>query len=143
MNKKAQNELENAVKSNIKGNLEVAGMMVNPSDGSVLAMIGGKNYNTSQFNRAISAKRQVGSTMKPFLYYSALESGFTSASSFISEKTTFSLSGNTTYTPKNYNDKYANGPLSMGAAISYSDNIFPELSVEQSLMAIISNDFKL
>ena len=125
MNKKAQDELENAVRLNMKDNeLEVAGMMVNPKDGSVLALVGGRNYNNSQFNRAINAKRQVGSTMKPFLYYSALESGFTSASSFISEKTTFTLSNDRTYTPKNYNDKYANGPLSMGAAIAYSDNIY-------------------
>ena len=62
--------------------------------------------------------------MKPFLYYSALESGFTAASSFISEKTTFSLDDDKKYTPKNYNDKYANGPLSMGAAIAYSDNVY-------------------
>ena len=62
--------------------------------------------------------------MKPFLYYTALENGFTSASSFISEKTTFSFSNKKTYTPKNYNDKYANGPLSMGAAIAYSDNVY-------------------
>ena len=124
MNKKAQDELENAVRLNMKGELQVAGMMINPNDGSVLALVGGNNYNESQFNRAISARRQVGSTMKPFLYYSALESGFTSASSFISEKTTFTLSNNITYTPKNYNDKYANGPLSMGAAIAYSDNIY-------------------
>ena len=77
-----------------------------PDDGEILALVGGTNYNTSQCNRAISAKRQVGSTMKPFLYYSALESGFTSASSFISEKTTFSFANSKTYTPKNYNDKY-------------------------------------
>ena len=95
-----------------------------PDNGAVLALVGGVNYNESQFNRAINAKRQVGSTMKPFLYYSALESGFTSASSFISEKTTFSFASNKTYTPKNYNDRYANGPLSMGAAIAYSDNIY-------------------
>ena len=97
---------------------------MNPDNGEVLALVGGTDYNSSQFNRAISAKRQVGSTMKPFLYYTALESGFTAASSFISEKTTFSFSGNKKYTPKNYNDKYANGPLSMGAAIAYSDNIY-------------------
>ena len=98
--------------------------MMNPNNGEILALVGGTDYNSSQFNRAISARRQVGSTMKPFLYYAALESGFTAASSFISEKTTFSFSTNKTYTPKNYNDKYANGPLSMGAAIAYSDNIF-------------------
>ena len=97
---------------------------MNPNNGEIMALVGGSNYNNSQYNRAISAKRQVGSTMKPFLYYTALENGFTSASSFISEKTTFSFSNDKTYTPKNYNDKYANGPLSMGAAIAYSDNIY-------------------
>ncbi len=126
LDKKAQEDLENAVLSNMSGasDIQTAGMMMNPSDGSVIAMIGGTDYSKSQFNRAINAKRQVGSTMKPILYYSALENGFTSASSFISEKTTFNFSGGKTYTPSNYNDNYANGSISMGAAISYSDNIY-------------------
>ena len=120
----AQSNLEKAIEERDFGELQIASVLMNPNNGEVLALVGGTNYNESQFNRAISAKRQVGSTMKPFLYYAALESGFTSASSFISEKTTFSFSSNKTYTPKNYNDKYADGPLSMGAAIAYSDNIF-------------------
>ena len=62
--------------------------------------------------------------MKPSLYYTALESGFTAASSFTSEKTTFTFSEGKTYSPKNYNDNYAEGPISMAAAISYSDNIY-------------------
>lgn len=49
--------------------------MINPKNGRIVALTGGKNYNKSQFNRAISAKRQVGSTMKPYLYYAALENG--------------------------------------------------------------------
>ncbi len=126
LDQKAQEELENALKNNMKEDteLQVAGMMMNPNNGGVMAMIGGTDYSKSQFNRAIDAKRQVGSTMKPILYYSALENGFTSASSFISEKTTFNFSGGKTYTPSNYNDTYANGAISMGAAISYSDNIY-------------------
>ena len=124
MDSEAQSNLENSINNKDFGELQIASIMMNPNNGEVLALIGGIDYNSSQFNRAISAKRQVGSTMKPFLYYAALESGFTSASSFISEKTTFSFSSNKKYTPKNYNDKYADGPLSMGAAISYSDNIY-------------------
>ena len=62
--------------------------------------------------------------MKPLLYYTALESGFTASSSFTSEKTTFTFSEGKTYSPKNYNDNYAEGPISMAAAISYSDNIY-------------------
>ena len=120
----AQTELENSINSKDMGELQTSAILMNPNNGEIMALVGGTNYNNSQFNRAISAKRQVGSTMKPFLYYAALENGFTSASSFISEKTTFSFSDNKKYTPKNYNDRYANGPLSMGAAIAYSDNIF-------------------
>ena len=124
MDSDAQINLEKSVNSKEFDELQVASIMMDPNNGEVLALVGGVDYNTSQFNRAISAKRQVGSTMKPFLYYAALESGFTSASSFISEKTTFSFSSNKKYTPKNYNDKYADGPLSMGSAIAYSDNIY-------------------
>ena len=124
MDSVAQSSLENSILKKELGELQIASVMMDPDNGEILALVGGTDYNSSQFNRAISAKRQVGSTMKPFLYYTALESGFTSASSFISEKTTFSFSGNKKYTPKNYNDKYANGPLSMGAAIAYSDNIY-------------------
>ena len=124
MDNQAQLSLEKSIDEKEFGELQVASVLMNPNNGEILALVGGTDYNSSQYNRAISAKRQVGSTMKPFLYYAALESGFTSASSFISEKTTFSFSTNKTYTPKNYNDKYANGPLSMGAAIAYSDNIF-------------------
>ena len=124
MDSDAQNYLESSVDSKELDELQIASVLMDPNNGEVLALIGGTDYNNSQFNRAISAKRQVGSTMKPFLYYAALESGFTSASSFISEKTTFSFSTNSKYTPKNYNDKYADGPLSMGVAIAYSDNIY-------------------
>lgn len=124
MDSVAQSSLEDSISEKELGELQIASVMMDPDNGEILALVGGTDYNSSQFNRAISAKRQVGSTMKPFLYYTALESGFTSASSFISEKTTFSFSGNKKYTPKNYNDKYANGPLSMGAAIAYSDNIY-------------------
>lgn len=122
----AQKDLENAVYSYIEDNTEVqtAGIMMNPNTGGVMAIIGGNNYSKTQYNRAISAKRQVGSTMKPLLYYTALESGFTASSSFTSEKTTFTFSEGKTYSPKNYNDNYAEGPISMAAAISYSDNIY-------------------
>ena len=122
---KAQKALEDSVNKNITNeDIQMAGVMMDPQSGKVLALAGGRDYNKSQYNRATKAKRQVGSTIKPFLYYSALENGFTPSTTFTSEKTTFSFSGNKTYTPKNYNDEYANGPISLAAAISYSDNIY-------------------
>lgn len=121
----AQKILENNSTKNItNNNIELAGIIMDPNYGKVIALTGGRDYDKSEFNRAIQAKRQVGSTIKPFLYYSALENGFTASTTFTSEKTTFSFSGNKTYTPKNYNDKYANGPISLATAISYSDNIY-------------------
>lgn len=126
LDSEAQEDLESAVKNNMNkdSKMQVAGMMMNPETGGVMAMIGGTDYSNSQFNRAIKSKRQVGSIMKPILYYAALENGFTSASTFTSEKTTFNFSNNQTYMPSNYNDVYAKGPITMGAAISYSDNIY-------------------
>ena len=121
----AQKALEDSANKNITNDeIQMAGVIMDPKTGKVLALSGGRDYNKSQYNRATMAKRQVGSTIKPFLYYSALENGFTPSTTFTSEKTTFSFSGDKTYTPKNYNDEYANGPISLAAAISYSDNIY-------------------
>ena len=105
-------------------NLQVAGAMINPKNGDVIALIGGTDYIKSEFNRAINSKRQVGSTMKPFLYYAALENGFTASTTFLSEVTSFTFSNNDTYTPQNAGEIYPNGEISMAAAISYSDNIY-------------------
>ena len=103
--------------------LQVASIVVKPENGKIVALIGGKDYSKSQFNRATSSHRQVGSTIKPFLYYTALENGFTPSSTFLSERTTFNL-GNETYSPKNANNVYANKNISMLSAIAYSDNIY-------------------
>ena len=126
LDSEAQENLENSVQKYINNEqeLETSAIMMNPDTGGIMALIGGNNYNKSKYNRATNSKRQIGSTMKPILYYTALESGFTPSSSFTSEKTTFTFSEGKTYSPKNYNDKYAEGPISMAAAISYSDNIY-------------------
>ena len=122
---KAQDLIDSNVKKYLKdSNLETAIVVMNPKNGEILGITGGKDYNKSQFNRVTDSKRQVGSTMKPLLYYSALENGFTSTTTFTSEKTTFTFSSNKTYSPKNYNDVYANKPITLASAISYSDNIF-------------------
>lgn len=124
--KNVQNSLEQSMLTNLKDNLEIQTAMIamNPSNGNILGLIGGRDYSTSQFNRATSAKRQVGSTMKPILYYAAIENGFTSSSTFKSAKTTFTFSENKTYSPQNYGNKYPNKPITLAAAIALSDNIF-------------------
>ena len=105
-------------------NNQVAGIVVNPRNGKVVALAGGKNYSKSQYNRVLKSKRQVGSTIKPFLYYAALNSGMTEASTFKSEKTSFVFQENKVYNPTNYGNKYANKDISMALALAYSDNIY-------------------
>jgi len=122
----AQLSLENSVKENLKnkGEIQTSGIMMDPNTGNILALVGGKDFSVSQFNRATKSIRQVGSTMKPLLYYAALENGFTASSSFTSEETTFVFAGDKSYSPKNANEIYGNKPISMAAAIAYSENIY-------------------
>ena len=121
----AQESLELGLKENaVNEKTETAKVMMNPKDGSIIALIGGINYGNSQFNRAINSYRQPGSTVKPFLYYRALENGFTPSSTFLSKETTFHFDNKKTYSPKNYGGIYANKEISLAAAIAYSDNIY-------------------
>lgn len=123
-NSDVQKTLENNIDEETKNTkMQIASTVIDPQTGKVLALIGGKDYSISQYNRASSAKRQVGSTIKPFLYYSALENGFTPSSTFLSERTTFNI-GSELYSPKNANNVYANKNISMVSAIAYSDNIY-------------------
>jgi len=98
---------------------------MNPKTGEVVALVGGKDYKESQFNRAIQASRQPGSTFKPFLYYAALEKGFTPATRLKSEYTVFTLGdGVSKYKPKNYKDYYADDFVTMAQALAVSDNVY-------------------
>lgn len=121
-----QKHLENVIRETFpnESNLQTASVVMNPEDGSIMALVGGRDYNKSSFNRATFSKRQVGSTMKPFLYYSALENGFTASTAFKSEETSFHTDDGKIYSPHNYNDIYGNKAISMGTAIAYSDNIY-------------------
>lgn len=121
----AQTSLENSINENIRNEeIQAAGVMIDPASGAVIALVGGRDYNKSQYNRAVTAKRQVGSIMKPFLYYCALENGFTASTSFLSKETNFTIDVNNVYSPKNYNNLYANKAISMASAIAFSDNIY-------------------
>ena len=125
LNMEAQTKMEESILKNMnKNDMQVASIIINPNTGGVMALSGGIDYSKSQYNRAISSKRQVGSSMKPFLYYAALENGMVSSSTFLSEPTTFMFSNNKSYSPANYNEKYANKNITMAAALAYSDNIY-------------------
>ena len=120
-----QTSLENNILNNkADDELQVASVIVDPKTGAVKALTGGMNYAKSQYNRALKSKRQVGSTMKPFLYYAALENNMTMSSSFRSEETTFNLANGKTYAPQNAGNIYASKEITMAAALALSDNIY-------------------
>ncbi len=122
----AQKELEKNIKENIpdESEIQTSAVMIDPKTGGIIALVGGRDYNKSSYNRATDSVRQVGSTMKPYLYYAALESGFTTSSAFTSEATTFTFNNQEEYSPQNYNGTYGNKPISMAAAVAYSENIY-------------------
>ena len=114
---------ESIEKRTPNNNIEVAVYAIDPKTGYVKAVIGGKDYTSSTYNRATSSIRQPGSTIKPFLYLTALENGFTVANTFLSEPTTFYYENNE-YSPGNFQHIYANQDISMVYALATSDNIY-------------------
>ncbi|NEU30452.1 penicillin-binding protein 1A [bacterium LRH843] len=105
--------------------LQTALVAVDPRNGDVKALVGGKNYAESPYNRATQGKRAPGSSFKPFLYYAALENGFTPATTLLSEATTFTYDDDrSTYSPSNYQSIYANDFITLLQAMAFSDNIY-------------------
>lgn len=122
-----QKEAEKWIEAEIdkSSELQTSLIAIDPRSGDVKALIGGRDYMESSFNRAIDARRAPGSTFKPFLYYAALENGFTPTSTLVSEKTTFTFDdGNSSYSPSNFGHKYANDFITLLQAMAYSDNIY-------------------
>ncbi len=104
---------------------EAAGAFVaiDPQNGSVLALVGGYDYLHSKFNRATQAKRQPGSSFKPFIYSAALESGFTPASIINDAPVVYDGSGlESDWRPKNYSGKFF-GPTRLREALVKSRNM--------------------
>ncbi|MBB3114663.1 1A family penicillin-binding protein [Paenibacillus phyllosphaerae] len=124
----AQLAAEEAVEKGIPSSSEqqAALVAIDPRTGYIKAMVGGRNYKTNQFNRALAKTRQPGSSFKPILYLTALQEGaMTAVSRFKSEPTVFTYDeGRKTYAPHNYNDKYVNDFIDMRQAIASSDNIY-------------------
>ena len=110
--------------TDLSDELESSGLIVEPFSGNILAIQGGKDYTLSQYNRSLYASRQVASTIKPLLYYAALESGFTPSTTFLSVPTTFKIDEENDYSPTNYDEVYPNREISMINAIAMSDNIY-------------------
>jgi len=107
-------------------------------DGAVRAMVGGRNYGESQFNRAVAAKRQPGSAFKAFVYLTALEHGLTPDT--VREDKPINLKG---WQPENYKHEYF-GPVTLSKALALSLNtVSVRLTMEFSPAAVIRTAYRL
>jgi len=117
----AERALETSLPKN--SHIQAALVALNPHTGAIKAMVGGRNFITSPYNR-VFAERQPGSTFKAILYTTALEHGWTPANQINSTQTTFLYDKSKTYTVHDYGDFYANRPLTLREALARSDNVY-------------------
>lgn len=100
---------------------EGALVSLDPKTGEIIAMVGGRNYATSQYNRSVKSYRQPGSAIKPFVYATALEKGFTAASIFEDKPLTIELPNGKSWSPENY-DRIYRGNMTLREALRNSVN---------------------
>jgi len=100
---------------------EGALVAIDNATGEIKAMVGGRDFNVSKFNRATQALRQVGSSFKPYVYTAAIDGGATPDDTILDAPTTFETASGP-YTPHNYDEKFE-GTITLRRAIAQSRNI--------------------
>ncbi len=130
IDQKLQRDAEAAVMTALDVEARIAGadqaaLVAYDSDGALRAMVGGRSYKESQFNRAVQAKRQPGSAFKPFVYIAAMEAGLTPESRFIDQPV--DIEG---WTPSNYTPGFS-GPVRLTEAVAKSINTVAVQVTEQ------------
>ena len=102
--------------------VEGALVAMDPHNGRVRAMVGGFSYGQSQFNRAVQAMRQPGSSFKPVVYAAALDNGYTPASVILDAPIEYKLQNGDIWKPKNYQNRFY-GPSTLRRGIEQSRNV--------------------
>ena len=102
-------------------------LAVDNASGEIKAMVGGRDFNESKFNRATQALRQVGSSFKPYVYTAAIDNGAKPDDTILDAPTTFPTASGPPYIPHNYDEKFE-GTITLRRALAQSRNI-PALKV--------------
>lgn len=118
---------------------QAALVAIDPSTGNVLAMVGGRNYGESQLNRATDARRQPGSTFKPFVYAAALEDGLSPVQMFRDAPRDFVYDRNRIYRPANYGGGYSMHEVMMRTGLVKSLNVVTVEVAMRTGLARIAN----
>jgi penicillin-binding protein 1B len=118
---------------------QAALVALDPKTGNVLAMVGGRDYAQSQLNRATDARRQPGSTFKPFVYAAALEDGMSPVQTFSDKPREFVYDRNKLYRPANYGGGYSMSDVTMRTGLVKSLNVVTVDVALQTGLARIAN----
>ncbi len=110
------------LRSGALANVDGAFMSMEVKTGEIKALIGGVDFATSQWNRAMQAKRQIGSTLKPLVFAAAIEEGVSFADTHIDEPIALTQANGTVWTPDNFNEEFA-GRMTLAHALSTSNNM--------------------
>lgn len=128
VNRKMQNAAQDAFKAKIIAlrtelgdEIDGGFITLDRKTGEIKALVGGSDFAESKFNRAIQARRQIGSIIKPLIYTAAVEKGMTFAHTEIDEPTEWVHNG-VVWAPNNYDKKF-NGQVTLAHALSRSNNI--------------------
>jgi penicillin-binding protein 1A len=135
INSKLQQAAQNAVRKGLEAyearekkaedpdKVQGAMIALDPQTGYILAMVGGRDFASSQFNRAIQARRQAGSAFKPIVYAAALDKGFTPATLIVDEPFVYDdMPGKEPWEPQNFDREFW-GPITLRKALTFSRNV--------------------
>lgn len=110
------------LKKNLLPDIDGAFISMDVKTGHIKALIGGYNFGKSKFNRALQAKRQMGSIFKPLIYAAGLQAGLKFSDTDIDEPFTMPQGNGSIWAPHNYNEEF-NGKVTLAYALSHSNNI--------------------
>ena len=102
--------------------LQGAVVSIDPTNGHIRALVGGRDFNDSNFNRAVQASRQPGSAFKPFIYAAAIDNGFSPTDVILDTPVSFKAGNGEEWAPQNYDHKFR-GPVTLRSALAHSVNV--------------------
>lgn len=105
-----------------KSKVQIAFAVINQENGHIMAMVGGRDFTESKFNRAVQARRQPGSAFKPFLYTAAIDNGYTTVDKFLNQPVVIINPDGSRWDPENYTKTFG-GLTTLREAVYNSINL--------------------
>jgi len=126
-----------------KSIVQIAFVVLDHHNGHIMAMVGGRDFAESKFNRAVQARRQPGSAFKPFLYTAAIDNGYTTVDKFLNQPVVVNNPDGTRWDPENY-DKTFGGLTTVREAVKNSINLVAvRLILEITSAAVVDYAHKM